>query len=85
MLMYEFIIQKKAKKFIDKLPKDTKTNIINAIEKLPYTGDIKPLKGHTNLMRLRVGKYRVIYSVDNGKYIIYIIDAGNRGQIYNKY
>ncbi len=83
--MYQFVIQKKAKKFIDKLSKNDKINIINAIEKLPYTGDIKQLKGHIGLMRLRVGKYRIIYSVDNGKYIIYVIDAGNRGQIYNQY
>lgn len=83
--MYQFVIQKKAKKFIDKLSKNEKINIINAIEKLPYIGDIKPLKGHTGLMRLRVSDYRIIYSVDNGKYIIYVIDAGNRGQIYKQY
>lgn len=85
MTMYTFVIQKKAKKFIDRLSKDEKNKIVNAIEKLPYSGDIKPLKGHINLMRLRVGSYRIIYSVDNGKYIIYVIDAGNRGEIYNQY
>lgn len=57
MLMYEFIIQKKAKKFIDKLSKNDRAKVVNAIEKLPYEGDIKQLKGYDNLMRLRVGKY----------------------------
>ena len=37
------------------------------------------------MYRLRVGEYRIIYSVDNGKFIVHVIDAGNRGQIYNKY
>lgn len=37
------------------------------------------------LYRLRIGNVRVIYTVDNQTVIIKVIDAGNRGQIYNKY
>ncbi|MBQ1393332.1 MAG: type II toxin-antitoxin system RelE/ParE family toxin, partial [Lachnospiraceae bacterium] len=47
--------------------------------------DIKKLKGHSNLLRLRIGDYRIIYTVDNGEYIILVIDVGNRGDIYKKY
>lgn len=83
--MYSFVIKKKAKKFIDALPQNEKRKIVEAIEKLPHSGDIKQLKGYDDVMRLRVGKYRIIYSVDNGKYIIYIINAGSRGQIYNSF
>lgn len=36
--MYEFVIHKKAKKFIDKLSKNERANVVNAIEKLPYKG-----------------------------------------------
>ena len=83
-VMYQIIIKKRAKKFIDKLSQNERKRIVTAIEKLP-DGDIKKLKGHDDLMRLRVGSYRIIYSVDNGRLIIYIIDAGNRGEIYYKY
>lgn len=83
--MYKIIIKKKAKKFIDKLPMPTKKRIIEAINLLPYGGDIKQMKGHDDLFRLRVGDYRIIYTVDNGELIVYVIGAGNRGQIYNKY
>lgn len=65
--------------------KKISNELLNAIYNLPNSGDIKPLKGYSDLMRLRVGDFRIIYSVDNGKYIIYVIDAGNRGQIYNMY
>ena len=34
---------------------------------------------------LRVGDYRIIYTVDNGQLIVRVVDAGNRGQIYNRY
>ena len=83
--MYKIIIKKKAKKFIDKLPMPTKKKIIEAINLLPYGSDIKQMKGHDDLFRLRVGDYRIIYTVDNGELIVYVIGAGNRGQIYNKY
>lgn len=84
-MKYIIDIQKKAQKFIRKQSKENQQRLLNAIYNLPYEGDIKPLKGYLGLMRLRVGDFRVIYSVDNGQYIIYVIDAGNRGQIYNKY
>ena len=83
--MYEIIIQKKAKKFIDALPKPDRIRVVEAIEQLPSGSDIKPLKGHDGLLRLRVGSYRIIYTVDHGQLIVYVIDANNRGQAYNRY
>ncbi len=84
-VMYEIIILKKAKKFIDALPKNERIRVVAAIEQLPDGSDIKPLKGHDGLLRLRVGSYRIIYTVDNGELIVYVIDANNRGQIYSGY
>lgn len=83
--MYRIIIKKRAKKFIDALPLNEKKRVVSAIEQLPNGEDIKRLKGHSDLLRLRVGDYRIIYTVDNGELIVYVIDAGNRGQIYNRY
>lgn len=83
--MYQIIIKKKAKKFIDALPRNERKRIVAAIEQLPKGEDIKALKGHEGLLRLRVGDYRIIYTVDHGELIVIVIDAGNRGQIYNRY
>ena len=83
--MYKIIIKKKAKKFIDKLPKNEKIRVVRAIEMLPDGEDIKKLKGYGDLLRLRIGAYRIIYTVDHGELIVYVIDAGNRGKIYNRY
>lgn len=65
--MYQIVIKKKAKKFIDKLPYNEKKRVVSAIEKLPAGEDIKKLKGYDDVLRLRVGTYRIIYTVDNGK------------------
>ena len=83
--MYQIIIKKVAKKFIDRLPTNEKRRIVSAIERLPNGEDIKKLKGHDRLLRLRVGEYRIIYTVDHGELIVYVIDAGNRGQVYKRY
>lgn len=83
--MYQIILKKQAKKFIDGLPRNEKQRVVSAIEQLPNGEDIKKLKGHEGLFRLRVGGYRIVYTVDNGELIVYIIDAGSRGQIYKKY
>ena len=72
-------------KFIDSLPVNERRRVVAAIELLPNGEDIKKLKGHDKLLRLRVGEYRIIYTVDNGELIVYVIDAGSRGQIYNRY
>lgn len=84
-LMYQIVIKKKAKKFIDRLPLNEKKRVVAAIERLPNGEDIKKLKGHSDLLRLRVGDYRIIYTVNHGELIVMVIDADNRGQIYNRY
>lgn len=82
---YEIVILKRAKKFIDKLPQNERTRVIRAIERLPDGPNVKQMQGHDNLYRLRVGDYRILYTVDHGELRVLVIDAGNRGEIYRTY
>ena len=86
-MKYDIIIENLVEKFIMKLSRIEKERVLKAIYKLPDGSDIKRLKGKKSkgFYRLRIGDYRIIYTVDNGKLLIHIIDAGNRGQIYNRY
>ena len=79
--MYRIVLKKSAKKFIEGLPRNEKVRIVAAIEQLPDGEDIKQLKGHPGMLRLRVGPYRIIYTVDHGELVVCVIDAGPRGQI----
>lgn len=83
-MTYKISIDKKAQKFILKQPQNKQKLIYKAIYNLP-SGDTRHLEGHKGLKRLRVGDYRIIYTINNNELVICIIDAGNRGQIYNKY
>ncbi len=81
-MKYTIIYKKKALKFIQKQPKDQQERIIKAINKLP-SGDIVPVET-TNAYRLRVGDYRIFFTIDNNILKIVIINAGNRGQVYKR-
>ena len=58
-LKYRIVFDKPAEKYIRKQPKRQQERLIRAIRLLPDIGDIKPMSGHENLFRLRVGDVRV--------------------------
>lgn len=86
-MKYTIVIEKPAEKFIIRLAQPEKERVLKAIHELPHKGDIKRLQGKKSrgMYRLRVGPYRIIYTVDNGQLVVCVVDAGNRGQIYSRY
>lgn len=81
-MSYKIVIEKRAKKFIEKQPINQQKRILKAVMGLPDNGDIKQLKGNSEYFRLRVGDYRIIYKVEHNILTVIVTDAGNRGQIY---
>lgn len=81
-MSYKIVIEKPAMKFLQKQPQAQKERLLRAIQGLPDIGDIKPMSGHENLYRLRVGFYRVIYTIEGHLLIIRVLTIGNRGDVY---
>ena len=75
----EILITKTAVKNIKKLDTLTRERILNSIYKLPF-GDVKRLQGYDNYYRLRIGDFRVIYSLANET--ITILSVLPRGEVY---
>ena len=79
---------KDALKFLSKLDAKSVNRIRSAIQGLtldPPVGDIKVMQGYTDSRkRLRVGTWRIIYKygAENEVEILFVIDIGNRGDIY---
>ncbi|GAA3902777.1 type II toxin-antitoxin system RelE/ParE family toxin [Streptomyces lacrimifluminis] len=46
--------------------------------------DIKALQAHSARWRLRVGDYRVVYTVEDGQLIVWVLAVGNRRDIYRQ-
>lgn len=81
-MTYKIEIDKPALKFLQKQPQDQRERLLKAIYALPDMGDIKPMSGHENLYRLRVGTFRVIYTIEGNLLIVRVLTIGNRGDVY---
>ena len=67
---------KRAYKQLKKMPKQVKTAVINAVEQLPGPHgwrNVKPLTNHQYDYRLRVGRYRVFFDLEEDEIRIYLI------------
>lgn len=81
-MKYRIEIDKPALKFLQKQPQAQRERLLRAIQGLPELGDIKPLGGYENLYRLRVGSFRVLYTIIGNLLIVRVLDIGNRGDVY---
>jgi mRNA interferase RelE/StbE len=46
--------------------------------------DTKALQGHHARLRLRVGNYRIVYTVGDGQLVIWVLAVGNRRDVYRQ-
>jgi mRNA interferase RelE/StbE len=84
-LPYKSVFLRSFTKQFDKLPKDIKEQVLKGIEKTvadPYEGT-KLLGKLAGLWRWRIGKYRVIYTIDEKEKSIVFLDVGLRKSIYD--
>lgn len=84
--MFRIEYSREALKILRSLPRNTSIIIRGKIEQLaknPHTpnNNVKKLEGRSGF-RLRVGNWRVIYEIDNGRLVIIILAVGSRGDIY---
>ena len=81
---YQLRFNKKFLKDLTKIPLPYRTKIRTCVEKLaidPRPEGFKKLKGHSSLFRLRCGVYRIVYSIEDSKLLVLIIEVGHRKEI----
>lgn len=84
--MYKVVLKKTACKELDSLPGEVASKFIKRIEDLehnPYPRDTKKLSP-TPFYRIRQGRYRLIYEVDEPKKKVTILRVGPRRDIYRR-
>lgn len=82
-MKYQINYERDCLKYLHKLDRNTQIRIINAVNQLPY-GDVKRLQGNSGDYRLRVGDYRIIFSKNDKRLIINIIEIASRGEVYKR-
>ncbi|MGH7451187.1 MAG: type II toxin-antitoxin system RelE family toxin [bacterium] len=67
------------------LPSDIKSRVgeaIDALEQNPRPQGVRKLSGHTNLYRIRVGVYRVVYEINDRDLLVRITRVRHRREAY---
>ncbi len=85
MASYEIEITRSAERQLKRLPPDDQQRIVAAILPLsdnPFPRGSRKLSGYDDVLRIRVGTYRVLYSVSERKLIIIILKIGHRKNVY---
>ncbi|NKB87086.1 MAG: type II toxin-antitoxin system RelE/ParE family toxin [Acidobacteria bacterium] len=86
-MIYRLEIARIAERYFDRLERATQQRLRAAIEELteePRPRGCRKLQGYDDAYRIRVGRYRVIYSVDDQEVIVLIVKLGHRRAVYRK-
>lgn len=85
MSRYHVEITHDALRALAKLDKPVRRRVQAAIDALgeqPRPPGVVALQGLRGAYRIRVGDYRVIYTVDDGRLVVLVIDLSHRREIY---
>ncbi|MBN2768684.1 MAG: type II toxin-antitoxin system RelE/ParE family toxin [Campylobacterales bacterium] len=84
MADYKIEIKKSAQKEIKNLPNKELKKVVDKIASLasePRPAGCKKLSGEEKY-RIRVGSYRVLYSIEDDVLAIYVVKVGHRKDVY---
>ncbi|EBK2059941.1 type II toxin-antitoxin system RelE/ParE family toxin [Salmonella enterica subsp. enterica] len=84
---YSIEFYKEALKYLQRLDKPSRIRIVQHLEILsenPFHPelDIKRMRGTSEEYRLRVGSFRIIYTIEDKQLIIHVLKIGSRGDVY---
>lgn len=84
--MYSVSYERSALKVLSRMPANmaalVRSKIVAlAVDPFVPNNNVKALRGRDGY-RLRVGDWRIIYRVDRGALIIWVIAIGSRGSVY---
>ena len=83
--MYEIEFTKRARQQFVKLIPELQLRLQGAIDELsenPRPDGVKKLKGRDNEYRIRIGDYRVIYTVEDRVLLVIVVQMGLGSNVY---
>jgi mRNA interferase RelE/StbE len=85
MASFEIEISASAERQLRRLPRADQIRVVRAVLALgrePFPRGSRRLSGYADVFRVRVGTYRVLYSVDRGRVVIVVLKVGHRRDVY---
>jgi mRNA interferase RelE/StbE len=87
MDLYKIVWKNSAQKELRKAQREVIPRILEAVESLvsnPLPTGVRKISGSDYTYRIRIGEYRIVYSVISHDLIIEVIRVGHRKDIYKK-
>ncbi|MDF2956311.1 MAG: mRNA-degrading endonuclease RelE [Candidatus Alkanophagales archaeon MCA70_species_2] len=86
-MTYQVVVSRKFDRRFSNLSREVQDRIVEKLKALQERPELgKPLKGKLRGLRsLRVGKYRIIYQVDEDSKVVRIITVGRREEVYERF
>ena len=84
-MAYRIVMTAEARRNMLALPKEVVRRVdacILALAEKPRPPRTKKLKGAEDLWRVRMGDYRIIYQIEDGKLLIVVVRIGHRREVY---
>ncbi|MBX3246703.1 MAG: type II toxin-antitoxin system RelE/ParE family toxin [Myxococcales bacterium] len=85
-MTYRIEWTRQAQKDLDRLDATLRTRINAAVAELasePRPPDARPVKSQPGVWRIRVGGYRVLYEIHDGRCVVLILRVRPRGSAYD--
>ena len=85
MSEYRTVFHPEAQAELREIPRDMALRVLIKLTELesdPLGFNTTALGSQPERRRLRVGDYRVIYTIDNGELIVWVVQVGNRSTVY---
>ncbi|MFI0510527.1 type II toxin-antitoxin system RelE/ParE family toxin [Streptomyces sp. WSLK1-5] len=86
MSEYRTVFRAEAQAELRKVPRDMALRILAKLTELesdPTGFNTMALVSQPDRRRLRVGDYRVIYTIDNGELVVWVVHVGHRSTVYD--
>ncbi|MCQ6554512.1 type II toxin-antitoxin system RelE/ParE family toxin [Streptomyces sp. C10-9-1] len=82
---YRTVFRPEAQAELRKIPRDMALRILAKLTELesdPFGFNTTALVSQPERRRLRVGDYRVVYTIDNGELVVWAVHIGHRSTVY---
>jgi len=83
--MYKITFSRQADKVLRRMPRNIATNIAKKIRQLAINPkkmkNVKMLTKHPGY-RLRIGDWRVVYTINENEVLIHVVKIKSRGEVY---
>ena len=84
---YRVELSQRAAKQLKGLDRTTQVRLVKTIQLLadhPRPPAARALAGQPGYLRVRVGDYRIVYSVNDGVLLVLVLAVGHRREIYRR-